>query len=104
MKSVNLVKEASFLVIINTWFWPVFKQVRLAFIQQHLCKFNLVVGEELQVPPQRRGAVGDPERGDALRRRVGAGSHVRARRTRRRRRFASLSGAWNHEAKPSLVY
>jgi hypothetical protein len=36
-----LIKEAFFLVIINTWFWPVFKQVHLALIQQHFCKFNL---------------------------------------------------------------
>ena len=36
-----LIKDAFFLVIINTWFRPVFKQVHLALIQQHFCKFNL---------------------------------------------------------------
>lgn len=47
----------------------------------------LVVGEEVQVPAQRGArlgplgaAVGDPERGDALRRRVDAGSHGAERR------------------------
>jgi hypothetical protein len=39
--NTHLIKEASFLVIIDTWFWPVFKQVHLALAQQHFCKFNL---------------------------------------------------------------
>lgn len=37
----HLIKEVFLLVIVDTGFWPVFKQVPLAFIQQHLCKFNL---------------------------------------------------------------
>jgi hypothetical protein len=37
----NLFKEAFFLVIIDTWFRPVFKQVPLALIHQHLGEFNL---------------------------------------------------------------
>jgi hypothetical protein len=37
----NLFKETLLLVIIDTRFRPVLKQVPLAFIQQHLGKFNL---------------------------------------------------------------
>jgi hypothetical protein len=37
----NLFKEVFFLVIIDTRFWPVFKQVPLAFIDQYLGELNL---------------------------------------------------------------
>uniref|UniRef100_A0A0E0AUG0 Xylose isomerase n=1 Tax=Oryza glumipatula TaxID=40148 RepID=A0A0E0AUG0_9ORYZ len=44
----NLVKKVPFLVIINTWLRPVFKQMGLSFTQQQFCKLNL------QSPPGRK--------------------------------------------------